>query len=329
MSKNQIELDEMAQSGELDVEPMEGKPVEVDYRILINGFPKAGTHLIEQYVKPIAPPMRAEKPWAGTFAGNSWTEVWIEDFRLFRQMGWLNDGAYAKGHIGHRKDIEMFIWGIGAGMIFIYRDPRDVAISQTHHILGDGQHPEREPYQEAAEKGGFREALKMVIRGYRGKERNNATTKRNYYAGVMQRWRHYAPWLVVPWVMQVKYEDAITMREEVAGAIVNYCVTRAALHRGYTATIEDDVRAKHVERMVAYTHETDKSPTFRQGVAHQWEEHFDDEIKALWKSKDRPKKLPPNVLDVAQRYNQHEIVKKASEPKSWLVRLGYEESEQW
>jgi len=326
---NQLELDEKAQAGELETEPVEGKPVEVDYRIMINGFPKAGTHLIEQYIKPIAPPMRAEKPWVGTFAGNSWTEVWIEDFRLFRQMGWLNDGAYCKGHVGYRKDIEMFIWGIGAALIFIYRDLRDVAVSQTHHILGKGQHPEREPYQEAAEKGGFKAALRMVIKGYRGQERNHATGGRNHYAGVVRRWQHYAPWIVVPWIMAIRYEDAIHKREAVAGAIVELCVARAALHRGYTATIGDEIKAAAVQRMVAHTYETDKSPTFRKGEDRQWVEHFDDGIKALWKKHDPPRPLPGHVLEVAKRYNQFDILEQGKKPQSWLVRLGYEEDETW
>jgi len=331
---NQLELDEKAQAGEAETEPVEGKPVGVDYRILIDGFPKSGTHLIEQYVKPIAPPMRAEKPWVGTFAGNSWTEIWIEDFRLFRQMGWLNDGAYAKGHVAYRKDIEMFVWGIGAAMIFIYRDPRDVAVSQTYHILGKGSHPEREPYREATKrhpggKGGFKEALKMVIAGYKGEERNQTTGKRNYYSGVMKRWRHYAPWIIVPWVMTVKFEDAIHKREAVAGAIVQYCVTRAALHRGYTATIGDELKAEAVKRMVAHTYETDKSPTFRQGTDNQWREYFDDEVEALWKKHDPPKPLPRNVLEVARRYKQFDVLEQGKTPQSWVVRLGYEEDETW
>lgn len=330
---NQLELDQKAQAGELETEPVEGKPVVVDYRIFVNGFPKSGTHLIEQYVKPIAPAMRAESPWMGSFAGNSWTEVWIEDFRLFRQMGWLNDGAYAKGHMGHRKDIELFLWGIGASVLFVYRDPRDVAVSLTHHILGNGQHPEREPYREATKKhggpGGFREALKMVIAGYQGEVRNKATGEPNYYSSVIDRWRHYAPWMVVPWVMQIRFEDAIHKREQVAAAIVNLCVTRAALHRGYVATIPEEQLQISVERMVANTYKTDHSPTFRKGTDRQWVQWFDDEIKELWKQHDPPATLPPNVVDAAERYNQIQFLGEADTPKSWVVRLGYEDDESW
>lgn len=329
--KSLPELDAKAQAGELKTEPVEGKPVEVDYRIFINGFPKSGTHLVEQMIKTICPPMRAERPWAGSFAGNSWTEVWIEDFRLFRQLGWLNDGAYAKGHLGHRKDIEMFIWGIGASMLFAYRDPRDVAVSQCYHILNreKGQHPEKEPYWEAFDRGGFKAVLRMVIEGFQGEERNATTGEPNYYSGVIARWRHYAPWMVVPWVMSMRFEDMIHRREDVAGAIVNLAVTRAALHRGYVATIPDDVKAAAVERMVAATYKTDQSPTFRKGTDRQWVEHFDDEIKALWKQHDPIAHLPDNVRTVAERYNQHDILKADETPQSWLVRLGYEESEAW
>jgi hypothetical protein len=323
------ELDERAQAGNAKTEPVEGKPVEVDYRIFINGFPKSGTHLVEQMIRTIAPPMRAQKPWAGSFAGNSWTETWIEDFRLFRQLGWLNDGAYAKGHLGHRYAIEMFIWGCGATMLFAYRDPRDVAISQVHHILFKGQHPEKEPYQKVYEAQGFKAVLKMVIEGYQGEERNNATMEPMYYSGVIARWRHYAPWMVIPWVMSMRFEDMIHRREAVAEAIVNVAVTRAALHRGYVATIPDDVKEAAVKRMVAATYKTDKSPTFRKGTDKQWIEHFDDEIKELWKQHDPPAPLPENIVEVARRYNQHDILAEAEEPKSWLVRLGYEESEAW
>lgn len=324
------ELDQRAQAGEFVTEPVEGKPVIVDYRVFINGFPKSGTHLAEQMIKTIAPPMRAPKPWAGSFAGNSWTETWIEDHKLFRQLGWLNDGAYAKGHLGHTYCIEMFLWGCGATVLFIYRDPRDVAVSQVHHTLYKGQHPEREPFWAAfGPDRDFKAVLSMIIAGHQGEVRNNATMEPNYYSGTIARWRHYAPWLVVPWVMNLRFEDMIHQRENVAESIVKTCVGRAALHRGYVASIPSEQLDKSVERMVKATYETNKSPTFRKGTDGQWREWFDDDIKALWKAHDPPRPLPENVVEVARRYNQHDILAQADEPKSWLVRLGYEQSEDW
>ena len=47
-----------------------------------NGFPKSGTHLLVQLIHPIAPYQTGtdaglfEKPWAGTFLDNSWTNRW-------------------------------------------------------------------------------------------------------------------------------------------------------------------------------------------------------------------------------------------------------------
>lgn len=308
------ELDLKAQAGELETEPVEGKPVVVDYRIFINGFPKAGTHLVEQYIKPICPPMKADKPWAGSFLGNSWTETWVEDYRLFRNIGWLNDGAYAKGHMGYRRDIEMFLWGIGATVIFVFRDPRDIAVSQTNHILRGGFHPEPEPFQELVEKDGFRAGLRRCIEGWQG-AKVGPDGKPHYYSGVIARWRHYAPWLGVPWVLSLKFEQLISDREEMAEWIVRACVGRAALHRGYVARIPDDVMEQSVKRMVDATYQTDKSPTYYKGTSRQWEEHFDEELRALWKQYDPPFK--------------HEKDDEDKPPMSWVVRLGYEKTEDW
>lgn len=265
-------------------------PIEVGYRVFINGFPKAGTHLIEQMVRTIAPPM-SEWPWAGSFLGHSWTENWVPDYRLFRQIGRLADKSYGKGHMGYRHDIEMFLWGIGATVIFVYRDPRDVAVSQVYHILGEGNHPEKEPYREA----GFRDALKMVIAGYQGTE--PGAEGPNYYPGVMARWPHYAGWLDVPWVLSLRFEDAISKRAEMAKAIVMTCVARASLQVGRLARVRKDVLAETIERMVAAGKDTSKSPTFRKGQAGGWRKHFDDEITALWREHD---------------------------PDGWTERLGYE-----
>ena len=323
-----LELDEKAQAGEIESEPVEGKPVVVDYRIFINGFPKAGTHLVEQYIKPICPPMKAEKPWAGSFAGNSWTENWIEDYQLFRQIGWLNDGAYAKGHMGYRRDIEMFLWGIGATVLFVFRDPRDVAVSQVNHILRGGFHPEPEPFQKIVEEQGFKAGLKMCIEGWQGEK--IGPNGPNFYSGVIARWRHYAPWIWVPWVLGLRFENLINEREQAAELICRACVGRAALHRGYIAKIPTDALETSVKRMVEFTYKTDKSPTFHKGTARQWEPYFDDEIKELWKEHDPVAAMPEMFADVpaADKWKDYQRARD-DEPKSWLVRLNYEEDESW
>ncbi|MEJ2688280.1 MAG: sulfotransferase domain-containing protein, partial [Gammaproteobacteria bacterium] len=325
---NQLELDEKAQAGELETEPVEGKPVIVDYRIFINGFPKAGTHLVEQYIKPICPPMKTAKPWAGSFSGNSWTENWVEDYHLFRNIGWLGDGQYCKGHMGYRRDIEMFLWGIGATVLFVYRDPRDVAVSQVNHILRGGFHPEPEPFKELVEREGFKAGLKWCIEGWQGEKAGPAGP--NYYSGVIARWKYYAPWLYVPWVLSLRFENLIHKREEMAELICRACVGRAALHRGYVARIPSDVLAQSVEHMVEFTHKTDKSPTFYKGTSGQWQEYFDDELKALWKQHDPVAPLPPLYAEMAQARGWQELQRAVdAEPQSWLVRLGYEKSEEW
>lgn len=266
--------------------------VNVGYRIFINGFPKAGTHLVEQMVQTIAPPMSEERPWLGSFQGHAWTEDWVTDYKLFRNMGLLIDGSYAKGHMGYRRDIELFLWGIGATVLFVYRDPRDVAVSQVYHIFSeDGRHPEKEPYREAGIEG----ALRMVIEGYQGSEAG--VNGPNYYPGVMARWKHYAPWLDVPWVLSMRFESLVNNAEVMAKNIIMACVARASLKYGKLGRIAKTELNAAIERMVAAGKDREKSPTFRKGKIGGWRDYFDAGIVDLWKKND---------------------------PDDWTSRLGYE-----
>ena len=246
--------------------------VEAGYRIFINGFPKAGTHLVEQMIRVIAPPVSKEHPWIGTFDGHAWTEDWVDDYKMYRNLGRLVDRTYGKGHAGYRRDIELFLWGIGATVLFVYRDPRDVAVSQVYHILGNGRHFEPEPVREAVAREGFKAGLRMGIEGWQG-ERT--------YPGVMARWRHYAQWLEVPWVLSLRFEDLLTKRQEMAKAIIQTCVARASLQHGRLARVKKSVLEDTSRAMAEASKRTRESATFRKGKAGRWRDYFDEELIAF------------------------------------------------
>lgn len=248
----------------------ESKEVRVDPRIFINSFPKSGTHLVEQLIQPLAYPMPADKPWAGTFTGHSWTTNWIPIKKTLRRIGYIRDGTYAKGHLGYEEQIENFLWGIGSAVIFIYRDPRDVAVSLTHHILDDGMHDANEWYKEL----GFDGALLAVIQGL------------GVFRGVMERWEYYAPWLNAEWVYSVKFEDLIADKRKHCSKIVRYVVGHSANVRGYTATIDPDMLETWIDKMVENSEHTEKSPTFREGKSGGWKKAFKDAHIAAFQHSD-------------------------------------------
>jgi hypothetical protein len=268
------------------MEEGETKIVKVDPQIFIVSFPKCGTHLVEQLISPLAYPMPADKPWAGTFNSHSWTTQWIPLKKTLRRIGYIRDGTYAKGHLGYKPEIENFLFGIGAAVIFVYRDPRDVAVSLTHHILNDGMHGANEWYKDL----GFDGALLAVIQGL------------GIFAGVMERWEYYAPWLDAEWVYSVKFEDLIADRVEQSKTILRYIVGHSANVRGFTATLEEEQLDEWSAKMVENSNQTDKSPTFRVGKSGGWKEAFKD---------------------------AHIVAFQHSDKNDWLVKLGYEEDSKW
>ena len=113
-------------------------------KYVLDGFPKAGLHLCELMVSPVVQPQPSDAMyrdhWVGTFDGNAWTTDWIPIRATTYRMARLTAGHYVKGHIGHTDDLEQFLYLLGASVVFIYRDLRDVAARLESEIEALGQY---------------------------------------------------------------------------------------------------------------------------------------------------------------------------------------------
>lgn len=261
-------------------------------KYVLNGFPKAGLHLVATMIEPICPEVPAEglytRAWAGTFRGKSWTNERLPIEQTTYLLSRLRIASHIKGHLGYDPNISRFLWLTGAAVVFIYRDFRDVAVSQAYHILDDElYHPDKELYRQL---GSFDEVLKAVIVGLEG------------YPGIFERWVQFAPWLDVEWVHKVHFEEAIEDRAHVAGEILKYGLRRTTAIWNYEITFQQEALDAAIAAMVEASHDTDRSATFRKGVASDWREHFTEEIKDLFKAADKEK---------------------------WLQRLSYENDDNW
>jgi len=255
------------------------------------GFPKAGTHLAASMISPLAKPMESAlsgKAWASAF-----NDAFTHEERRLEVVAWqlseLAPGRYYKAHSGHHPDLEAFLWFLGACVLFVYRDPRDVAVSLAYHVLSEKQdvliHSGRE---KLLALGGKDEILKAVITGIEG------------YPGVMERWEAYAPWLSVPWVFKLRFEEAIANPCGVADALVRHALDRLGQVFGLRFSQPDT--ADLVGRMVAAAADRDRSLTFRAGRVGDWRSEMNDEHKRLFRKSDK---------------------------NNWLLRLGYEENPVW
>ena len=258
---------------------------------LINGFPKAGLHLIEQMVKQVVPPMDSchlhTNHWIGTFRHNSWTNEWGNMPRLYYTLARLTAGHYLKGHVGYLPELATFCNRAGIGVIFVYRDLRDVVVSHAHHTLNPSPLTKHEDKRFFA-KMSFDDVLLACIEGI------------GPYPGIVSRWEQYAGWLDED-VLHVKFEDARADPKGVAEWIVQYGVKQVTSIFEIEVQFGDEL-AELTDKMVAAQARQKESSTFRKGEVGGWREAF---------------KL------------QHREAFKRIGGADWLVRLGYEENEEW
>jgi len=202
------------------------------------------------------------------------------------RIGNLGLNQFIKSHAGYTYEVERFLYYLGTSHIFIYRDFRDVAVSQAHHIMSDDEerflHPGRDAYQGMS----FDEVLEAVIVGV------------DKYPGVMARWKLYAPWLEVDWVHKIRFEDARNEPEAVAEDIIRYGFSRWQLGHLHEVVVNEDAVSAAIGAMVARGQQREQSLTFRKGNVGDWRQEFTERHKRLFQETDK---------------------------NGWLVRLGYED----
>jgi hypothetical protein len=261
---------------------------------LLNGFPKSGLHYAELMMRPLAHQMPAGQmratPFVGTFAGNSFTTEWADTELFMYHVSGLKPGHYFWSHVGWQYPVEAFLYYLGVAHIVIYRDLRDVAVSQAHHVLSDDEilaHPDKELYRNL---GGFDEALEAVIVGI------------DRYPGVAERWGHWAPWLEADWVYPFQFERARQDPHTVAAEMLEYGIGRSSAIFGYNLKARGPSFDVMVDKMVESSERRELSTTFRKGEVGNWREAFTEKHKRLFKENDRD---------------------------DWLIKLGYENDRDW
>ena len=269
-------------------------------RLYLNGFPKSGLHLLWTWCLPFVKEAAFQPPWAGSFGGDSWTTEWLDvETRLLPRLDALRPGTYLKAHTGYRADIEQAMQERGIVHVFVYRDPRDVAVSQAFHILNANErrgeygktlfHPGAD---EIKALGGFDAVLAACIAGH------------GRWAGVIARWEQYAGWLDTDWTLCLRFEDMRARAYETAQYVIRYIYGRTAKVAGFQLGLYQadlDQATTHLLKVAEAAREY--SPTYRKGQAGGWREHFTAEHIALW--------------------HEHD-------PTDWVARLGYSwEEAEW
>lgn len=147
---------------------------------------------------------------------------------------------------------------------FIYRDPRDMLVSQV--FFATDMHEEHGMHVFYKSLPDFDERLKVAITGI-DRDGLKMVSVKQRYEGVFQ-------WLEQPGVMCLRFEDLINDRDATLNAMLD-----EVEKTGYEIPTP---REKALEILVEAI-QPKKSHTFRSGKTGGWREYFGDEHKVLFK----------------------------------------------
>ena len=241
-------------------------------KLYINGFPKAGLHLAGRMARPMFKPAREDNVWYGT---NPWTVARQHLDKAVDTLQLVQRGQYLQGHTGYLPELEDLFRALGFTMLLVYRDLRDVVVSQTYHIRGDEvklRHSGRHLYDGMSKE----EVMLAVINGL------------DIFDGIFERWATYEPWLDCDFVHAVKFEDMVKKPRWCAKRFIEWIYSIALNEKGYeSAYLDKNVLHPAVEWLVFEMAQKDKSITFRKGKTGQWKREFTPKVVKAFKEADK------------------------------------------
>jgi hypothetical protein len=147
----------------------------------------------------------------------------------------------------------------GVGVVFLIRDPRDMAVSRAHYVSRTMSHPHHDLFAARPD----RERLRLAIVG--DVERGVPSLR--------ERLDAFAGWLDGPWAV-IRFEDLIG--PDGGGDRSSQLRTVRFLY-GSLGVQADDALIRSVCRVLF----SPASPTFRLGAIGQWRTSFDPELERL------------------------------------------------
>jgi len=229
-----------------------------------NSKPKSGSHLLLQILNgftKIMPYKYVEADPVRTIEkeGKRKTEQ-----EVLRELKRIPRGVIGWGYVEASPENVAFLCQPHHVNYFIYRDPRDMLISQVFFATEMNEEHGMHAFYKSLP--GFGERLKVAITGI---DQDGL-----YMVSVKQRYATVFEWLEQPHVMCIRFEDLINKRDATLDAMLDEVESL-----GYRIRMP---REKALSILVKAI-QPRKSHTFRAGKAGGWRDHFTEEHKNLFK----------------------------------------------
>lgn len=229
-----------------------------------NSKPKSGSHLLLQILNGFtqimpyryvdADPIRTIKYEGGRRTADE----------ILADLKHVPLGVIGWGYVDATKENASFLTAAGRVNYFIYRDPRDMLVSQVFFATDmHGEHGMHDYYTSLPDFGA---RLNVAITGIE-KDGLKMVSVSQRYEGVFQ-------WLEQKNVMCIRFEDLINNRDTTLSAMLN-----EVEKTGYKIPTP---REKALSVLVDAINPK-KSHTFRSGKTGGWTQHFTEDHKKLFK----------------------------------------------
>ena len=238
--------------------PQKGWPI-----LLGISFPKSGTHLLDQILlgfSKVAPFSKRVHSFYAEYEGESGAKRTPE-----QALAWLDSlrpGDVASAHLFARDEAVKRVCSPAFVPYFIFRDPRDVAVSHVFYVTDmEARHVHHDYYRSLPD---FDARLKVSILG-----RPDASVE---FPDIAARFAPYLGWLDHDEVLAIHFEDLINDRISVLTRIMDHFLARAPLpstRQLILDSLESSINPK-------------RSPTFRSGKTGEWKKYFKEEHKKIF-----------------------------------------------
>tara|TARA_B100000614_G_C14561605_1_gene497401 strand:- start:4072 stop:4905 length:834 start_codon:yes stop_codon:yes gene_type:complete len=230
--------------------------------ILVNSFPKSGTHLLYQLF------------WKSNFVNDYKSFIASHPSRQKKQNSYIkvnqniNDLLKAeliRGHIFYHKSTEELIKNKNIINYFIYRDPRDVVISEANYLYNMNRFHVLHKYFKKINN--LEDRIKFSIMG------NDFLNTGGTYKNIKDRFLDYRGWLNGS-CHSIKYEDLVgSNQSQIVRDILSFYIENSDVNFKVDEIIKDSIKSI----------DPSKSHTFNTGGTAKWKKIFNSEHKDIFK----------------------------------------------
>jgi sulfotransferase 6B1 len=229
-----------------------------------NSKPKSGSHLLLQILSGFTQIMPYKYVEADPVRGIEKNGRRRMNAEVLEELKRVPAGVIGWGYVDATPENVSFLTAAGRVNYFMYRDPRDLLVSQV--FFATDMHEEHGMHAYYKSLPDFATRLNVAITGI---DKDGL-----YMVGVNGRYESVFQWLEQKNVMCIRFEDLVDDRDATLNAM---------LHEVEKTGYKIPIPRKLALSVLVDAIQPRKSHTFRSGKTGGWKEHFTEQHKKLFK----------------------------------------------